>query len=130
MNEVNNFIERQQEIDRLLTSSIVQSILSENWDTISTGLDKNKRFITILYSSTQSLLRKLTQKQDEEPIDIVYKSIDDIPQSSINKTILTCKSLPSSICISIGTYLPTSIITSKNDSIYTHTFTCINNILT
>lgn len=131
MNEVDDFIERQQEVDKLLTSDIIRHILSENWSSINTVLskDKDKKFITIVYSSIQALLRKITGKQDEKPVHIAFSSIDEILQLVTNNTLLTCKSLPSSICVCIGTYLPTSVITGENDSIYTHTYTCINNML-
>jgi len=128
MNPVQEFLERQQEIDRLITPTIVFEIMKENEKEIISLVSPLKRVVYIVYMSTQSLHRKLSG-QDDKPFKIVSTSFGEALQVASTNTGKKCKDLPRSICVCIGSYLPTGFLTGGNDSVYTHSFTCIDNIL-
>ena len=71
MQQVLEYTQRQNDIDKLLQPNVVRDILNENWDEISKSLSKDKRMISIIYPSTQSLLRRI-KGGNEKPMYILH----------------------------------------------------------
>ena len=123
MSTISDYEQRQKEIERLLTETIVVNIFVENQGKIPR--DKlSQSLITITYSSTASLLRRLKGNIKETPVSVSVDPIDNAEKDNpFNNVIKTCKDDPNMFCVRIATYLPISPIGLGTDAILTHTIT-------
>lgn len=118
--------QRQAEIDRLLTPTVVKRLVDEKSvaDEITKHLNgseaKEKRVVLVVYPSISCLLRKIKQEgetKDDKAMFVAFQTLTEARKNNPTiKTLAVAK--PNDLCFIICTWQVTG-------RVLTHTFTCM-----
>ena len=125
------YAERQQRIDATLSSTVVESIVSEHGPQIATALlsSSGARHITLVYASTDALLRRIAGGTEDRVVSIQTNTLEEERKRQPKSKVLVQCDGSNSFCVTIATALPFALVPGAppgtQNAILTQTLTCI-----